>query len=186
MRLLNHAGLKLICVNKVAPKLSEIVGWIVFVKLSNLTIQHNFNNHSILRLTAPNHYLNQSWPLNTGCFGSHVRSISYEVLNISIREMILKNELAKSFLRTSGTNELTNQYKSEMHITGMGCIMILQIAKFMGPTWGQSGSWRPQIGSMWAPWTFLSGPCSNIYNFRTKERDPSGSRLRFIYFNCNY
>ena len=32
-----------------------------------------------------------------------------------------------------------------------------QIAKFMGPTWGPSGSCRPQMGPMSAPWTLLSG-----------------------------
>ena len=34
---------------------------------------------------------------------------------------------------------------------------IPQIAKFMGPTWGPSGSCRPQMGPMLAPWTLLSG-----------------------------
>ena len=32
-----------------------------------------------------------------------------------------------------------------------------QKAKFMGPTWGQHGSCRPQMGTMLAPWTLLSG-----------------------------
>ena len=32
-----------------------------------------------------------------------------------------------------------------------------QIAKFMGPIWGPSGSCRPQMGPMLAPWTLLSG-----------------------------
>ena len=32
-----------------------------------------------------------------------------------------------------------------------------QIAKFMGPTWDPSGSCRPQMGPMLAPWTLLSG-----------------------------
>ena len=32
-----------------------------------------------------------------------------------------------------------------------------QIAKFMGPTWGPPGSYRPQMGPMLAPWTLLSG-----------------------------
>ena len=32
-----------------------------------------------------------------------------------------------------------------------------QIAKFMGPTWGPPGSFRPQMGPMMAPWTLLSG-----------------------------
>ena len=30
-------------------------------------------------------------------------------------------------------------------------------AKFMGPTWGPSGSCRPQMGPMLAPWILLSG-----------------------------
>ena len=32
-----------------------------------------------------------------------------------------------------------------------------QIANFMGPTWGPSGSCRPEMGPMLAPWTLLSG-----------------------------
>ena len=32
-----------------------------------------------------------------------------------------------------------------------------QIAKFIEPTWGPPGSCRPQMGSMLAPWTLLSG-----------------------------
>ena len=32
-----------------------------------------------------------------------------------------------------------------------------QIAKFMGPTWGPSGSCRPQMYPMLDPWTLLSG-----------------------------
>ena len=31
-----------------------------------------------------------------------------------------------------------------------------QIARFMGPTWGPSGSCQPQMGPMLAPWTLLS------------------------------
>ena len=30
-------------------------------------------------------------------------------------------------------------------------------ARFMGPTWGPSGSGRTQVGPMLAPWTLLSG-----------------------------
>ena len=33
----------------------------------------------------------------------------------------------------------------------------IQMAKFMGPTWGPPGSCRPQMGPMFAPWTWLSG-----------------------------
>ena len=31
-----------------------------------------------------------------------------------------------------------------------------QITRFMGPTWGPSGSCRPQVGPMLAPWTLRS------------------------------
>ena len=41
-------------------------------------------------------------------------------------------------------------YFSERHIE------YTQIAKFMGPTWGPTGSSRPQIDPMLAPWTWLS------------------------------
>ena len=34
--------------------------------------------------------------------------------------------------------------------------IIPQKAKFMGPTWGPSGSCRPQVGPMLARWTLLS------------------------------
>ena len=46
-----------------------------------------------------------------------------------------------------------------LNITFRGiCFWITtQIAKFMGPTWGPSGSFRPQMGPMLAPWTLLSG-----------------------------
>ena len=37
-----------------------------------------------------------------------------------------------------------------------------KIAKFMGQTWGQPGSCRPQMGPMLAPWTLLPGSiCSH-------------------------
>ena len=41
-----------------------------------------------------------------------------------------------------------------------GCTLAMspQIATFMGPTWGPSGSCRPQMGPMLAPWILLSGP----------------------------
>ena len=43
-----------------------------------------------------------------------------------------------------------------------------QKAKFMRPTWGPPGSCRTQMGSMWAPWTWLSGvPLVSQYKERT-------------------
>ena len=33
-----------------------------------------------------------------------------------------------------------------------------KVANFVGPTWGPSGSCRPQMDLMWVPWTLLLGP----------------------------
>ena len=46
----------------------------------------------------------------------------------------------------------------------------LQIAKFMGPTWGPPGSCRPQMDPMLAPWTLLSGALFYIA-YRTDENE---------------
>ena len=43
------------------------------------------------------------------------------------------------------------------------CNETAQKAKFMGPTWGPPGSCRPQMDSMLAPWTLLSG-CTCSHN----------------------
>ena len=48
-------------------------------------------------------------------------------------------------------------------------LMITQIAKFMGPTWGPSGSCRPQMGPMLAPWTLLSGKVINGLDIQTSH-----------------
>ena len=42
--------------------------------------------------------------------------------------------------------------------------MVSQRARFMRLTWGSSGSWRPQMGPMLAPWTLLSGVCRPVCN----------------------
>ena len=44
--------------------------------------------------------------------------------------------------------------------------LVSQTAKFMGPTWGPPGSYRPQMGPVLAPWTLLSGiPYKLLYPF---------------------
>ena len=49
------------------------------------------------------------------------------------------------------------QYRSKHSSTGtVGTLM----ARFMGPTWGPSGTDRTQVGPMLAPWTLLSGESS--------------------------
>ena len=64
-------------------------------------------------------------------------------------------------------NVMTSWHGNIFHITvsfsgeTTGCYFFYndnsQIARFMGPTWGLSGSRRPLMGPMLAPWTLLSG-----------------------------
>ena len=53
-----------------------------------------------------------------------------------------------------------NQHICYHHATMTDCLAVYtiatQIARFMGPTWGPPGSFRPQMGPMLAPWTLLS------------------------------
>ena len=44
-----------------------------------------------------------------------------------------------------------------------------QIAKFMGPAWGPLGSYRPQMGPMLAPWTWLSGVSLTLFCFVSRD-----------------
>ena len=52
------------------------------------------------------------------------------------------------------------------------------IAKYVGPTWGPPGSWRPQMGPMLAPWTLLSGITSvSLTSSRTRD-------IRSVYYTA--
>ena len=48
-------------------------------------------------------------------------------------------------------------YNSTVHCDSHCQSVWSQIARFMGPTWGPSGSCRPKLGPILAPWTLLSG-----------------------------
>ena len=58
---------------------------------------------------------------------------------------------------------------------------ISQIAKFIGPTWGPSGSCRPQMGPMLAPWTLLSGFTCIAQNSTSRRARVHGVRKLQIY-----
>ena len=64
-------------------------------------------------------------------------------------------------------------------------------ARFMGPTWGPSGTDRTQVGPMLAPWTLLSGTLS-IRTMRTNVLGSGESWLRHFsdwwieYFPLNH
>ena len=50
-------------------------------------------------------------------------------------------------------------WKSDSHFNvnnSWDIVAVSQTTKFMGPTWGPSGSCRPQMDPMMAPWTLLS------------------------------
>ena len=49
-----------------------------------------------------------------------------------------------------------------------------QIARLMGPTWGPSGSCRPQMGPMLATWTLLSGLLSSNLDSWGRQRNLIG------------
>ena len=57
-------------------------------------------------------------------------------------------------LRTLGPDEA---YISQSNQSTLVKLMAPLIARFMGPTWGPSGTDRTQVGRMLAPWTLLSG-----------------------------
>ena len=42
------------------------------------------------------------------------------------------------------------------------CLILSQIARFMGPTWGPPGTDRTQVGPMLAPWSLLSGVVNTV------------------------
>ena len=49
-------------------------------------------------------------------------------------------------------------------------IAVFLIARFMGPTWGPSGTDRAQMGPMLAPWTLLSGMFSPMLAWKRSEK----------------
>ena len=58
-----------------------------------------------------------------------------------------------------------------------------QIVKFMGPTWGPSGSCRPQMGPMLAPWTLLSGLL--LWWMQEQESLVPGYMCQSDFLNCH-
>ena len=58
---------------------------------------------------------------------------------------------------SKGVQSISTDFRLGISTKRLHFLMISQIAKFMGPTWGPPGSCRPQMGPMWAPRTLLSG-----------------------------
>ena len=79
-------------------------------------------------------------------------------------------------------------------------VMTSQITKFMWPTWGPPGSYRPQLDPTLAPWTMLAGIISswalwrlilsplrlNFQNFIKARLDLTNYALTHVWICCIY
>ena len=74
----------------------------------------------------------------------------------------------------------------DLHLYRITSILAsIQIAKFMGPTWGPPGSCRPQMGPMLTPWILLSVYAWNVYSgvpviYMLKDNWISTTRMELI------
>ena len=73
---------------------------------------------------------------------------------------------------------------TKMFSNGKCFLSGVQIARFMGPTWGPPGSCRPQMGPMLATWTLLSG-CKLIYHHILRWSFDLVHHRYFWYKSCN-
>ena len=86
--------------------------------------------------------------------GMHWRKVLGKVLS----SIIWKIAWVTLVHRRSGCVGVNLRYDSHASLTSlMRHQMTTKIARFVGQTWGPSGSCRPQMGPMLAPWTLLSG-----------------------------
>ena len=77
------------------------------------------------------------------------------------RHISLRRVLSSFSLRNNvHIGNIFFRHRSQFHSRWRLYYMVTQIAKFMGPTWGQRGSCRPQMDPMLAPWNLLSGKIS--------------------------
>ena len=93
----------------------------------------------------------------------------------------MKKNIQSNFInwpcKTHNIFELHIRQKNNFHVLAADGWLdkLSQIAKFMGPTWGPSGSCRPQMGPMSAPWTLLPGALDewSSHNFKACAFDGS-------------
>ena len=77
---------------------------------------------------------------------------------------------------------LASRVGNRMLVWEMAKRVTSQIAKFLGPTWGPPGSYRPQMGPMLAPGTLLSGMSTLVMAwYWTGDKSlPETIMIRFI------
>ena len=62
------------------------------------------------------------------------------------------------FIQRTGNTSVQSLSLCEVKVFGDGqYVKGTLIARLMGPTWSPPGSCRPQVGSMFTPWTLVSG-----------------------------
>ena len=105
---------------------------------------------------APSHYLNEYWLITNGFCGTHLRSFSQEVLEITIRKMILKNTIAKlrtHFSRASDINTiLRNKCLKDISVTIDFSVSATNTQRIRLYPW-----WRHQMGTFSALLAICAG-----------------------------
>ena len=114
------------------------------------------------------------WPFVTGEFPSHI--IIFAVAKPTA--WTLNHWNLAMFSDGATGSEITDKdefpnivrVNSPFSKMGPACLQIMKvctmIARFMGPTWGPSGTDRTQVGPMLAPWTLLSGLSRSLKPYR--------------------
>ena len=96
-----------------------------------------------------------------GNVGSDNDFVPYGTTPLTRPMVTIREQFIYRYLCPQSSKQIENLFYKNHFITPTGqCGILLyksnQIAKFVGPTWGPSGSCRPQMGPMLAPWTLLS------------------------------
>ena len=72
-------------------------------------------------------------------------------------DVIMTSLLMRLLVRLTTKNRLHCLPTEDQHQAPLRKWVTNQRARFTWPTWGPTGSCRPQVGPMWDPWTLLSG-----------------------------
>ena len=140
---------------------------IIHISLSHILPVYIRNNCKFLITILCSHLLRFLWLgiiLHTNIFMSIwlIWGVSWEntkwncLIRTDIVSLIMKCTNRNCCFIKSCTIKMMGQYNGG--VTSLsGHWGHTHIAKFMGPKWGPSGTSRPQMGPMLAPWTLLSG-----------------------------
>ena len=120
----------------------------------------NITKIMVCCLMVPSHYLSQCWLIK--CVLCHSPGINFTgSVHYQNGYYVFGHYTLALQPNLPWANGLNNTFAMQKQCWRTAALP--QIAKFTGPTWGQHGSSRPQMGPMLAPWTLLSGTplCAN-------------------------